>query len=78
MDERVKLVQGAFDSFRVRWSGSAPVIVIILLGAMLLNMCANGARMQVSNNLRKQQLEQARRQYSLDSLRFEYMRQHHK
>lgn len=78
-EKEVKIIQDNFDdAFRIRWTGGRSIAVVLILLTIMMNTCSVERNMSESNELRKQQLEQSRRQYSLDSLRFEYMKRHQK
>ncbi|MBO5946789.1 MAG: hypothetical protein J6Q44_01435 [Alphaproteobacteria bacterium] len=78
-DQKIKLEQNSFDkAFRVKWTGGHSIAVILILLTIMMNTCAVEHHLNKSNELRKLQLDQAKRQYSLDSLRFEYAKQHQK
>lgn len=78
-DQKIKLEQNGFDdAFRVKWTGGRSIAVVLILLTIMMNTCATESHLRQSNELRKLQLDQSRRQYALDSLQFEYMRQHQK
>ncbi len=78
-DQKIKLEQNILDdAFRVKWTGGRSIAVVLILLTIMMNTCAVETHLRQSNELRKQQLDQSKRQYALDSLRFEYMRQHQK
>ncbi len=78
-DKKINIEQNSFDeAFRVKWTGGRSIAVVLILLTIMMNTCSVERHMSESNDLRKQQLEQARRQYSLDSLRFEYMKHRQK
>ena len=78
-DKNIKLEQDSLDSaFRIKWTGGRSVAVVLILLTIMMTTCATEVHLRQSNELRKQQLDQSRRQYTLDSLRFEYIKQHQK
>ena len=66
------------EAFRVKWTGGRSIAVVMILLTIMMNTCATESHLRQSNELRKQQLEQSRRQYTLDSLRFEHMKRYQK
>lgn len=75
-DQKIKIEQGVFDdAFRVKWTGGRSILITGAVFAIMMAMFGIGSSLIKSNELRKQQLEQAKRQYTLDSLRFEYLKQ---
>ena len=78
-EQRIKIEQSSFnEAFRVKWTGGRSIAVVMILLTIMMNTCATESHLCQSNELRKQQLEQSRRQYTLDSLRFEHMKRYQK
>lgn len=63
------------EGFKIKLSGGRWTFVAIALFALCFNTCGIENQLRKSNELKKEQLKQAYRQYTLDSLRFEHMRQ---
>ena len=78
-EQRIKIEQSSFnEAFRVKWTGGRSIAVVMILLTIMMNTCATESHLRQSNELRKQQLEQSRWQYTLDSLRFEHMKRYQK
>ena len=79
MDNKVKIEQGTFDEpIKVKLRGSIAVFGLILLMTIAMNTCATEVQTRQNTEINKQRLEVAKQQYTLDSLRFEYMKSHQK
>lgn len=71
----VDLVQDTFSApFRVKMVGGRTIFIAAATVLMCLTLMSIHDELQRSNELRKAQLEQARRQYTLDSLKHEHFR----
>lgn len=78
-EQRIKIEQSSFnEAFRVKWTGGRSIAVVMILLTIMMNTSATESHLRQSNELRKQQLEQSRWQYTLDSLRFEHMKRYQK
>jgi hypothetical protein len=68
-NKKIKIDQDINDSLRVRLSGCLPVIAVltVLWGVMVLTSVDQ--RLNESNKIQKHQLDQAKKQYQLDSMR---------
>ncbi len=79
MDNKVKIEQGTFDEpIKVKLRGSIATAGMVLLLAIALNTCSTEQATRENKEINKQRLEVAKQQYTLDSLRFEYMKSHQK
>ena len=75
----VKVVQDAFsEPFRAKPVGFRTILVAGATVGMWLALTSISSQLQESNQLRKMQLDIARRQYVLDSLQFEHLKQIHR
>ena len=76
---KVRITQEAFDdAIRVKLRGTAATVVVLLLLTIAMNTCSTEMQTRTNTELNKQQLEIAKKQYQLDSMRFEYMKSHQK
>ncbi|MBP3316121.1 MAG: hypothetical protein J6L70_00770 [Alphaproteobacteria bacterium] len=77
--DKVRITQEAFDdAIRVKLRGTAATVVVLLLLTIAMNTCSTEMQTRTNTELNKQQLEIAKKQYQLDSMRFEYMKSHQK
>ena len=77
--DKVRITQEAFDdSIRVKLRGTAATVVVLLLLTIAMNTCSTEMQTRTNTALNKQQLEIAKKQYQLDSMRFEYMKSYQK
>lgn len=77
--DKVRITQEAFDdAIRVKLRGTAATVVVLLLLTIAMNTCSTEMQTRTNTELNKQQLEIAKKQYQLDSMRFEYMKNHQK
>lgn len=77
--DKVRITQEAFDdAIRVKLRGTAATVVVLLLLTIAMNTCSTEMQTRTNTALNKQQLEIAKKQYQLDSMRFEYMKSHQK
>lgn len=77
--DKVRITQEAFDdAIRVKLRGTAATVVVLLLLTIAMNTCSTEMQTRTNTELNKQQLEIAKKQYQLDSMRFEYMKLHQK
>ena len=75
--DKVRITQEAFDdAIRVKLRGTAATVVVLLLLAIAMNTCSTEMQTRMNTELDRQQLEIAKKQYQLDSMRFEYMKAH--
>ena len=76
---KVRITQEAFDdAIRVKLRGTAATVVVLLLLTIAMNTCSTEMQTRTNTELNKQQLEIAKKQYQLDSMRFEYMKSYQK
>ena len=76
---KVRITQESFDdAIRVKLRGTAATVVVLLLLTIAMNTCSTEMQTRTNTELNKQQLEIAKKQYQLDSMRFEYMKAHQK
>ncbi len=74
-EHKVRLVQDFFDNaIRVKLSGGRSFVVAACLLALVFNTCATNVNTRKIKEIKRQELEQLKRQYALDSLKFEYMK----
>lgn len=68
-NKKIKIEQDINDSLHVNLSGCLPVIAVltVLWGVMVLTSVDQ--RLNESNKIQKHQLDQAKKQYQLDSMR---------
>lgn len=79
MDNKVRIEQGVFDEpIKVKLRGSIAEFGLIALLAIMMNTCATEVQTRQNTEINKQRLDVANKQYTLDSLRFEYMKSHQK
>ena len=77
--DKVRITQEAFDdAIRVKLRGTAATVVVLLLLTIAMNTCSTEMQTRTNTELNKQQLEIAKKQYQLDSMRFEYMKSYQK
>ena len=77
--DKVRITQEAFDdAIRVKLRGTAATVVVLLLLTIAMNTCSTEMQTRTNTALNKQQLEIAKKQYQLDSMRFEYMKSYQK
>lgn len=62
------------DRFRVNVGGGTMLVITVILLGVLTYTASISNELSRSNELRRQQLEVSKRQYMLDSLRFEYLK----
>ena len=75
MDNKIKIEQGVFDEpIKVRLRGSAAIIGLMLLTVIAMNTCVSNTLAEQNTEINKQRLDVARKQYTLDSLRFEQIK----
>jgi hypothetical protein len=63
---------------RVQITNSSRLLIILFAAMVAFGTCARMSQYQQENELRAKQLEYQKKQYALDSLRFEYMKMHKK
>lgn len=76
--KRIKIEQTGpvFDNpLLVRLKGGRWSLLVIALVVLSFNTCDLAHYVKESNKIKLQHLEQLRKQYALDSLRFEHMKQ---
>lgn len=80
MDINIKDINQYASSSRIRVSvgGITTVFVVVLMFGLMSYTASIDNNLKESNELRRQQLDVAKQQYKLDSLRFEYMKKHEK
>lgn len=80
MDINIKDINQYASSSRIRVSvgGITTVFVVVLMFGLMSYTASIDNNLKESNELRRQQLDVAKQQYKLDSLRFEYMKNHEK
>ena len=80
MDINIKDINQYASSNRIRVSvgGITTVFIVVLMFGLMSYTASIDNNLKESNELRRQQLDVAKRQYALDSLRFEYMKTHEK
>lgn len=79
MDNKVKIEQGTFDDpLKVRLRGSLATFGLILLMIIAMNTCSTQVYIRENKEIDNKRLELAKKQYTLDSLHFEYMKQRQK
>ena len=80
MDINIKDINQYASSNRIRISvgGITTVFVVVLMFGLMSYTASIDNNLKESNELRRQRLDIAKRQYALDSLRFEYMKTHEK
>ena len=80
MDINIKDINQYASSNRIRISvgGITTVFVVVLMFGLMSYTASIDNNLKESNELRRQQLDVAKQQYKLDSLRFEYMKNHEK
>lgn len=80
MDINIKDINQYASSNRIRVSvgGITTVFVVVLMFGLMSYTASIDNNLKESNELRRQQLDVAKQQYKLDSLRFEYMKNHEK
>ncbi len=77
--QKVKIEQDFMDDpIKVELSGFRAWIIPMLIASIALSTCATEMNTRNSVTLEKQRLDIAKKQYQLDSARFEYMRMHQK
>lgn len=75
MDNKIKIEQSVFDEpIKVRLRGSAAVLGLMLLTVIAMNTCVSNTLTEQNTEINKQRLDVARKQYTLDSLRFEQIK----
>ena len=62
----------------MKLSGCRAGIVLMLIVSIALSTCATEMNTRDSLEIQKQRLDVAKKQYTLDSLRFEYMKTYQK
>lgn len=78
-DNKVRIEQGTFDDpIKVRLRGSVAAFGLILLMITAMNTCSTQVYVRENKEINNQRLDLAKKQYTLDSLRFEYMKLHQK
>ncbi len=74
-ENKVRISQEIFDNaIRVKLSGGRAFVVATCLVALVFNTCATQVNTREIKEIKRQELEQLKRQYALDSLKFEYMK----
>ena len=77
--QKVKIEQDFMDDpINVKLSGLRAWVVPILIASIALSTCATEINTRNNTAVQQQQLEIAKKQYQLDSARFEYMKTHQK
>ena len=72
-EHNVNVTQRAFESpIRTKWVGGRSWFIAIAVVGMWINIAGINSGVKESNKLEKQKLEEMRKQYALDSLKFEY------
>ncbi len=68
---KVKIEQDDFDNpLRVKLGGMRSWVLLMLVATIALNTCGTELNTRASAEFQRKQYELARRQYTLDSLRF--------
>lgn len=77
MDNKIKLEQDEFNSFNIKMSGIRWTVITLAVVSMGVSMCNIADRAiivaeekQAETEIMRQQLEVAKQQYVLDSLRY--------
>jgi hypothetical protein len=74
-ERKVRVVQDFFDNaIRVKLTGGRAFFAVACLLALVFNTCATNVNTREIKDIKRQELEQLKRQYALDSLKFEYMK----
>lgn len=74
-EHKVRVVQDFFDNaVRVKLTGGRSFVVAACLVALMFNTCTTNVNIRQIKDIKRQELEQLKRQYALDSLKFEYMK----
>ncbi len=74
-EHKVRVVQDFFDNaIRVKLTGGRSFVVAACLLALVFNTCTTNVNTREIKDIKRQELEQLKRQYALDSLKFEYMK----
>ncbi len=74
-EHNVNISQGASESpIRTKWVGGRSWFIAIAVIGIWANIAGINFGVKESNKLEKQKLEEMRKQYSLDSLKFEYIK----
>ena len=63
------------DPILVKLGGFRSWVLLVLIATIAANTCESNVNIIGANELKRQQLEVAKRQYTLDSLRFELEKQ---
>lgn len=75
MDNKIKIEQSVFNEpIKVRLRGSAAILGLMLLTVIAMNTCVSNTLTEQNTEINKQRLDVARKQYTLDSLRFEQIK----
>ena len=75
----VKIKQEPWDApINVKTTGFRACVLPLLVASIALSTCATEMNTRDSVKIQKQRLEVAKKQYTLDSLRFEYIKSHQK
>lgn len=79
MADKVRIEQELFDEpVRVKLRGTATLVMVLLLFSIAMNTCSTEQATREGNKINKERLELAKRQYALDSVRFEHIKSHQK
>ncbi|MBO5663090.1 MAG: hypothetical protein J6S12_04515 [Alphaproteobacteria bacterium] len=74
-EHKVRIFQDFFDNaVRVKLTGGRSFVVAACLVALVFNTCTTNVNTREIKDIKRQELEQLKRQYVLDSLKFEYMK----
>ena len=74
-EHNVNISQRASESpIRTKWVGGRSWFIAIAVIGIWANIAGINSGVKESNKLEKQKLEEMRKQYSLDSLKFEYIK----
>ncbi|MBQ2017740.1 MAG: hypothetical protein II208_04430 [Alphaproteobacteria bacterium] len=71
----VNISQRAIEApIRTKWVGGRSWLLAIAVAGIWLNISNIGSELKESNELERQKLEVMRKQFALDSLKFEYIK----
>ena len=74
-EHKVRIFQDFCDNaIRVRLVGGRAFFAVACLVALVFNTCTTNVNTREIKDIKRQELEQLKRQYALDSLKFEYIK----
>lgn len=74
-DNKVRIEQDMFDDpIKVKLRGSIAAFGLLCLLAIAMSTCATEVQTRQNKEINQKRLEVAKKQYTLDSLRYEYMK----